>query len=287
MHLPKLDMPPFPFQPDLPPLIHPCIVHTAIALPLLVIVLELINTLIRKKTVGVISFFFLLLLSGVLLLAYISGDADARSAQKLLSADVMSLLREHKIAASYLLYGSALLVLLKFIGSIIIKTPMRITYLLVLFVFAGFSIYTAQTGKALVYEHGVNVKFSPAPQAAKAVQKGVAPKTVPATDIREDKNDTNATSKSAESGSVKKSGSVSEAMTEADLTVAKESVRKDAKDINTVETKEANGTVKASLLSANGSGESIERENSVSDKDTVEKNETSDDINSSSGKHAI
>jgi uncharacterized membrane protein len=135
----------------------------AIALPILVMLLELINTMTRKKSIGVINFFFLLLLSGVLLIAYLTGTADAKAAESALDAQARSLLDEHRQIGIYLLYASGILLLLKLLSIVIRKVPMKITYLLVLAVFIGFTATTAKRGKSLVYEHGVNVKGGNAP----------------------------------------------------------------------------------------------------------------------------
>ena len=158
MNLPQLTIPhiPLPFEPDT--LMHPCIIHMAIALPIVIVILEIINLFVKKRAVGIISFVFMLLLSAVVLMAYLTGSKDISVAGTLLDPTAKELLATHKQIGIYLVYASVLLVLLKLLSVMIRNTPMRITFLLFLTIYVAATANTAKKGKSLVYEYGINVK---------------------------------------------------------------------------------------------------------------------------------
>lgn len=158
MNLPEISLPHIPFEVTFPHLVHPCMIHLVVALPIIILVLEIINIFTKSRNIGIISFFFMLLLSLTALFAYKSGSVDAEIAKKVVSSDVANLIAEHKLLAVYIIYGSVVLVGLKILSIIFRNTGTRILFLLFLVIFTFMMVNQSKRGKALVYEYGVNVK---------------------------------------------------------------------------------------------------------------------------------
>jgi uncharacterized membrane protein len=158
MSLPELNVPILPIPVGIPEMFHPFAVHFAIAIPVLIILMELVNLLVKKRTIGVLSFVFMLLLTAILYIVFLSGLIDAEKAGKAVSAgsEAGSVFDSHKTAGIYLFYGSAILLFVKLLSVTIRKTPLKILFLLFLIFFCGMSIVTAGKGQKLVYEYGVN-----------------------------------------------------------------------------------------------------------------------------------
>ena len=182
MNLPELaiPMPPAELPLQIPDLVHPFVVHFAIALPFLIILFELVNLFAKKRTLGVLSFVYMVLLTLILYAALLTGSADAQAAKASLSAEAKALLGEHKQWAVYLFYASVVLMLIKLLSVMVRKTPLRVFFLIVLFLYAAATLATGKRGGELVYHYGVNVgekkvsTTAPAPaveQAAPAEKK--------------------------------------------------------------------------------------------------------------------
>lgn len=160
MNLPQISLPHIPFEITFPHLVHPCMIHLVVALPLIILLLEVINLFTKNRDIGIISFFLMLLLGLTALFAYKSGAVDAEMAKKVASADVAKLIDEHKLLAIYIIYGSVVLVAFKIVSILFRNTATRILLLLFLVIFTIMMVNQSKRGKALVYEHGVNVKMS-------------------------------------------------------------------------------------------------------------------------------
>ena len=159
MTLPELPipMPPAEFPLHIPELVHPLVVHFAIALPFLILLLELVNIATRKRTIGVTSFAFMVLLTMILYSALLTGSTDAQAAKAAMSAEAKTMLAEHKQWAVYLFYASVVLMLIKLLSVLVRKTPLRVFFFIVLMLFAAATLATGKRGGALVYTYGVNV----------------------------------------------------------------------------------------------------------------------------------
>jgi len=162
MTLPPVSIPNIPLPFELPELLHPLFVHFSIALPIVIIILEMINLFSKRRTIGVLSFFFMLLLTIVLFMAYLTGVADGQMAKEFLSPEAKGALGEHKQLGIYIFYISLLLLLLKLFSIMVRKTIMRVLFLMVLLVFTASIFSEGKKGGSLVYEYGVNVKSIPA-----------------------------------------------------------------------------------------------------------------------------
>jgi len=158
MNLPQISLPHIPIAINIPHLMHPCIIHIVIALPILILLLEIINLFTKRKTIGIISFFFMLLFLFVSLVAYLSGSVDAKLAHNTLSSPVWNLVQEHKLLAVYIIYLTSLLVIFKLLSVLFKSTPMKILMFLFLIIVIITIANNAKRGKSLVYEYSVNVK---------------------------------------------------------------------------------------------------------------------------------
>jgi len=158
MSLPLLVIPKIQFPFEIPHMIHPFFVHLTIALPIVIIILELINLAYRRRTIGILSFFFMLLLSTILLLTYFTGLTDANLAKDFLTAEAKEALLAHKQLGIYLVYTSLLVLTFKLISVIVKKTIIRVLFFLVIIVFFIAVLNEGKKGGELVYKYGVNVK---------------------------------------------------------------------------------------------------------------------------------
>ncbi len=174
MQLPPLTIPQVPLPFEIPGMIHPLFVHFAIALPLLVLIIELINLFSKKRTLGVLSFFLMLLITGIFVAAYLTGVTDGKAAKAFLSPEAKEMLAAHKQLGIYLVYASGILLLFKLFSVLVRKTPIRILFFLVLVLFVAAVLNEGKKGGALVYQYGVNVKSVPAignpPQVEKTIR---------------------------------------------------------------------------------------------------------------------
>ena len=151
-----LDSIKLPFE--LPLLLHPPIVHFAIAIPIVILLLEISNLFVKKKCVGVISTLLLLLVTLVYFAAFFAGKTDGSEAYSLLSSDGQKELKAHKLLGIYLVYGISLLFLIKLIIAAINNRIAKIIFVVLLAVFVGFALKQGKDGGELVYEYGANVK---------------------------------------------------------------------------------------------------------------------------------
>jgi uncharacterized membrane protein len=145
-------------------LFHPPLVHFAIVLPILIVLLVLVNFIVKRgatpeepKGIGVSTLSFLLILAMVVIFAaaYVSGSQDGKAAWDTLSQAGQAELKEHKLIGTYLVYGSLVMLLFKFISFAGGKA--RILFLLVSIAFAAGTLKQGKDGGELVYTHGANV----------------------------------------------------------------------------------------------------------------------------------
>ena len=157
MSLPTIDIPiHLPF--DIPLLIHPIFVHFAIAIPVIVLLIELINIKADKSTVSITSLFLLTLLMIVYLGAFFTGKADGSEAFALLDVEAKEELKEHKLLGVYLVYATAVLFLFKIFAMLLKRSWTRNIFLVLTVLFIAIAFKQGKDGGELVYEYGVNVK---------------------------------------------------------------------------------------------------------------------------------
>ncbi len=141
----------------LPLLMHPPLVHFAIALPIIALLLEISNIFIKRRCIGVISSLLLLLAVFVYLGAFFAGKNDGSHAFDLLSDAGQAELKEHKLFGIYLVYGIGVVFILKLIFASINKTLAKAIFALILAIFVALALKQGKDGGELVYKYGANV----------------------------------------------------------------------------------------------------------------------------------
>jgi uncharacterized membrane protein len=158
MELPALKLPAFELPFDIPTLLHPPIDHFAIAIPILVLIIEIINLVVKKRAIGVLSFFLLLIGMAAAVAAYFTGTVDGKEAFDALSQAGQTELKAHKLLGTYLVLASGVVVIFKLLSAMIQRGMMKALYLLVLIVFVAGILKQGKDGGELVYEYGANVE---------------------------------------------------------------------------------------------------------------------------------
>ena len=159
MNLPAIDIPiPTHLPVEIPLLIHPAIVHFAISLPIILLLIEFINLIMKRKALSVTTVTLIILIGLVFLGAFLTGRADGSEAFALLSPDAQKELKFHKLLGIYLVYSTAVVLLFKIVSMTVKKIWAKILYFLILIAFIALTLFQGKEGGELVYQHGVNVK---------------------------------------------------------------------------------------------------------------------------------
>ena len=188
MNLPPLSIPDLTLPFVVPSMVHPLFVHFAIALPVVILLFELVNLLLKRRAVGVSSFLLLLLMVVVYAGAYLTGVTDGKEAAKVLSPEAKEVLSAHKQLGVYLVYGSLVVLMFKLISAAVKKIAARLVFLLILIVFILMAFNEGKKGGELVYKYGANVQ---------AVTRTAVPAT-PQTQESKTQSETPAPSKATE-----------------------------------------------------------------------------------------
>jgi len=157
MELPAITLPKIDLPFDIPVLLHPAVDHFAIALPVVILLLEFYNLFARKKSIGGFSFILLVLTVVIFALAYLTGSTDGKEAYDLLSPEGQEELKEHKLLGTYLLFGSVLVLFFKFLA-MTGKGFFKFLFFIVLMVFIAVTFKQGKDGGELVYEYGANIE---------------------------------------------------------------------------------------------------------------------------------
>lgn len=158
MELPAITLPKIELPFDIPVLLHPPVDHFAIALPVVILLLELINLVAKKRSISVLSLFFIVLTVVAVVAAYLTGTVDAKETFDALSETGQSDLKAHKLLGTYLVYISGILLVFKLLSMMIGKALVQLFYLFLLILFVTGILYQGNEGGELVYEHGANVE---------------------------------------------------------------------------------------------------------------------------------
>lgn len=158
MELTAIKIPEIPLPFDIPILMHPPVVHFIVALPLIVLLLELVNLVAKKRAIGVASFFLLVLTVVAAVAAYLTGITDGKEAWDILTQAGQSELKDHKVLGTYLMIFSAIVLVFKLLSALIKKGLMKAIYLVVLIFFVAGILKQGKEGGELVYSHGANVE---------------------------------------------------------------------------------------------------------------------------------
>ncbi|TET87697.1 MAG: DUF2231 domain-containing protein [Sulfurovum sp.] len=158
MELPAIKLPQVELPFDIPVLMHPPVDHFIIALPVIVLLLEVVNLIVKKRAVGAVSFFLLVLTVVAAAAAYFTGSIDGKEAFPLLGEAAQGELKEHKILGTYLMLVSVVVLVFKILSAMISRGLMKALYLFILILFVAGILKQGKEGGELVYKYGVNVE---------------------------------------------------------------------------------------------------------------------------------
>jgi uncharacterized membrane protein len=157
MSLPNI---PFPFELplDIPLLVHPAVVHFAVAIPVVILLLEIINLFFKKRAISLLSLFLIVLVVVSMSISYFTGAVDGKEAYSLLIAEGQAELKEHKLLGAYLVYGSVALLLFKLLFMAFSKIVARLFFIILIIGFIAITLKQGKDGGELVYKYGANSK---------------------------------------------------------------------------------------------------------------------------------
>ena len=158
INLPAISIPEIPLPIEIPEIIHPAIVHFAIAIPVVILLLEIYNLAAKRRTISAFSLFLLIVVAVAMFGAYLTGSVDGKATWDMLSTDGQGDLKAHKLLGMYLVYASAALVVLKLLIMAIRKTVGRVFFILILGGFIAVTLYQGKEGGELVYKYGANIE---------------------------------------------------------------------------------------------------------------------------------
>ncbi|GEM_PF-1608388 len=138
--------------------LHSTMIHFVITLPIVLLLLEIVNMVFKRKSIDFVNITLVSLLFISLLGAYLTGTIDSQSTLLLGNRDVSNAISEHKVIGVYMfLFGISFIVIFKVIAFIANKTLYTVLYILmiILFIFVGF--IESKSGAELIDKFGVNV----------------------------------------------------------------------------------------------------------------------------------
>jgi len=141
----------------IPHLLHPPIVHFVVAIPVIVLLIEIINIIFNRRALSGFAFTFLFILCFIVLAAYAAGSVDGKAAFDALSAAGQEELKAHKALGSLIVIGAFVVLIFKFITVLSSHPLVRAVYILVLALFVGATLKQGKDGGELVFEYGANV----------------------------------------------------------------------------------------------------------------------------------
>ena len=156
MTLPAISIPEIPLPLEIPELLHPAIVHFVVAIPVVVLLLELYNLGVKRRSISLFSLFLLIIVAVAMFGAYLTGSVDGKATWEMLSSDGQADLKAHKLLGIYLVYASLALVVLKLLFMAIRKTLGRVLFILILGGFIAVTFNQGKEGGELVYKYGAN-----------------------------------------------------------------------------------------------------------------------------------
>lgn len=156
MDLPVISIP-LQVPDTIPLLLHPAAIHFAVVLPLIILIVELINLITKRKSLTVSVYLLFGLLIVALIAAYMTGVTDGREAGPLLSDEGLAALKSHKLTGIYLIYFALLPILLKGLSILLKKPWARVLYILSFAGVISLTVFQAKEGGELVYNYGANV----------------------------------------------------------------------------------------------------------------------------------
>jgi len=157
MTLPTLPLP-FPIPETVPVLLHPAVIHFAVVLPIVILIIELINLITKRKSLTISVYVLFVMLAGFFVASFATGVIDGKNGGLLVSDEGLEHLKVHKNIGIYLLYLSALPILLKLLTVVVKKSWAKVIYLVLFTAIIGLTLFQAKEGGELVYKYGLNVE---------------------------------------------------------------------------------------------------------------------------------
>ena len=157
MTLPTLPLP-FPIPETVPVLLHPAVIHFAVVLPIVILIIELINLITKRKSLTISVYVLFIMLVGFFVASFATGVIDGKNGGLLVSDEGLEHLKVHKNIGIYLLYLSALPILLKLLTVVVKKSWAKVIYLVLFTAIIGLTLFQAKEGGELVYKYGLNVE---------------------------------------------------------------------------------------------------------------------------------
>ncbi|MDD3775873.1 MAG: hypothetical protein PHV08_07965 [Sulfurovaceae bacterium] len=144
---------------SLPVHMHPPIIHFVVALPVIILLIELFNLVFRRKILDVLNFGLLALLLIFMIGAYISGVTDGKEAWDLLDENGQEALKAHKTFGIYIiLFGFVAVAIFKVVSLLSRSMIFNVLYMLILALFVVLILKQAKDGGELVIVHGANIQ---------------------------------------------------------------------------------------------------------------------------------
>ena len=131
MTLPTISIPEIPIPFEIPAFLNDYVVHFIIAIPVILLLLELYNLATKRPSISLFSLLTLILLSLLVIVFYLLGSATEES---------------HKLLTVYLVYASLGLILFKLLFMALRKTIGRIIFILMLGGFASVMLMQVNSG---------------------------------------------------------------------------------------------------------------------------------------------
>ena len=158
MTLPEITLPKVELPFDIPVLLHPLTDHFIIAIPVVILLLEIMNLIMKKKAVSGVTFFLILLTIVAAIGAYFTGLVDGKEAYPTLGEAAKTALSDHKLLGTYVMLASGVVLFFKLISMLSGSKIIKSLYLLVLIAFVLALFKQGKEGGELVYKHGMNVE---------------------------------------------------------------------------------------------------------------------------------
>lgn len=159
MNLPAISIPQIDLPFEIPLLLHPPVDHFAIALPIVVLIIEFINLFANRRALSVLSLFFVITMIIAVTAAYFTGSVDGKEAYPLLNEAGQAELKGHKLLGTYLMLASGVVLLFKLAAMMASRGLVKAFYLLVLVIFVAGILKQGKDGGEIVYEFGANVEM--------------------------------------------------------------------------------------------------------------------------------
>ena len=157
MSLPAISIPEIPLPLQIPELLHPAIIHFVIAIPIVVLMLELYNLGVKRRSISVFSLLLLVIVAVAMFGAYLTGSIDGKAAiDASLSSEGVKELKEHKLLGTYLVYASFGLLFFKLLFMALRKKIGKVLFILILVGFIAVTLNQGKEGGELVYKYGAN-----------------------------------------------------------------------------------------------------------------------------------